>query len=87
MNVIGTIMWLSVGGIALHYWAGYMPDHDFVTIISERAVSKFLFLFNPPSTLFSYANPIFSSVASEKIKGLNLTQLAVTTTNSSTKTR
>uniref|UniRef100_A0A336M3J5 CSON009193 protein n=1 Tax=Culicoides sonorensis TaxID=179676 RepID=A0A336M3J5_CULSO len=38
MNVVGTIMWLSVGGVALHYWAGYMPDHDFIHIITERAV-------------------------------------------------
>lgn len=39
MNVVGTIMWLSVGGVALHYWAGYMPEHDFKLIVSERAVS------------------------------------------------
>lgn len=36
MNVVGTFMWVAVGGTALHYWNGYIPDHDFLGVTSER---------------------------------------------------
>jgi hypothetical protein len=39
MNVVGVFLWLAVGGTAIHYWHGYMSDHDFVHVVSERAVS------------------------------------------------
>ncbi|XP_055703963.1 protein snakeskin [Phlebotomus papatasi] len=38
MNVVGTFMWVAVGGTALHYWHGYMPDHDFLHVATERQV-------------------------------------------------
>ncbi|XP_062716742.1 protein snakeskin-like [Aedes albopictus] len=36
MNVVGTFMWVAVGGTALHYWHGYLAEHDFQHITSER---------------------------------------------------
>ncbi|XP_050067581.1 protein snakeskin [Anopheles maculipalpis] len=36
MNVVGTFMWVAVGGTALHYWHGYLAEHDFENITSER---------------------------------------------------
>lgn len=42
MNVVGAFMWVSVGATALHYWSGYMPDHDQVVVVQERTVSKAL---------------------------------------------
>lgn len=38
MNFVGTFMWLAVGGIALHYWNGYIPDHDFMYAATEKQV-------------------------------------------------
>ncbi|XP_036326274.1 protein snakeskin-like [Rhagoletis pomonella] len=38
MNAIGTAMWLAVGGVAMHYWLGYMSDGDFSYVSSERSV-------------------------------------------------
>lgn len=32
-------MWVAVGGTALHYWNGYLADHDFLHVASERQVS------------------------------------------------
>ncbi|CAD7005105.1 protein snakeskin [Ceratitis capitata] len=29
MNVVGTFLWVLVGGIALHYWVGYMDTSDY----------------------------------------------------------
>lgn len=29
MNVVGTFLWVLVGGIALHYWVGYMDTNDY----------------------------------------------------------
>lgn len=40
MNVVGSFMWVAVGATALHYWNGYMPDHDFVVVTSERVVIR-----------------------------------------------
>lgn len=38
MNVVGTFMWVAVGGTALHYWKGYMKDSDYLYVASERQV-------------------------------------------------
>jgi hypothetical protein len=38
MNVVGILLWLAVGGTALHYWASYVPEHDFLHVVSERSV-------------------------------------------------
>ncbi|KAH8371745.1 hypothetical protein KR093_008757 [Drosophila rubida] len=38
MNVVGTFMWIAVGGVALHYWKGYMSDEGFLYVNSERQV-------------------------------------------------
>ena len=40
MNVVGAFMWVSVGATALHYWQGYMADHDQLVVVHERTVSK-----------------------------------------------
>lgn len=39
MNVVGAFMWVSVGATALHYWQGYMADHDQLVVVRERVVS------------------------------------------------
>lgn len=39
MNVVGAFMWVSVGATALHYWQGYMADHDQLVVVRERTVS------------------------------------------------
>ncbi|KZC05595.1 hypothetical protein WN55_04535 [Dufourea novaeangliae] len=36
MNFVGTFMFIAVGGTALHYWHGYLPEHKFDTIVQER---------------------------------------------------
>lgn len=36
MNIVGTFMWIAVGGTAIHYWHGYLDDHDLVHVTSER---------------------------------------------------
>lgn len=38
MNVVGTFMWVAVGGTALHYWSGYMASNDFTHVATERQV-------------------------------------------------
>uniref|UniRef100_A0A6M2DHE4 Putative ryanodine receptor-like protein phlebotomus papatasi n=1 Tax=Xenopsylla cheopis TaxID=163159 RepID=A0A6M2DHE4_XENCH len=38
MNIVGTFMWLAVGGTGLHYWNGYMNEHHNQQITSEREV-------------------------------------------------
>lgn len=40
MNVVGAFMWVSVGATALHYWQGYMADHDQLGINPERTVNE-----------------------------------------------
>lgn len=45
MNVVGVFMWISVGATALHYWQGYMPDHDQLTVNTERTVNAFILSF------------------------------------------
>lgn len=38
MNVVGSLMWLAVGGTALHYWQGYMAAYDQVVVVQEQVV-------------------------------------------------
>ncbi|XP_055372249.1 protein snakeskin-like [Condylostylus longicornis] len=38
MNFVGTFLWLAVGGVALHYWSGYLADHDFLYVATERQI-------------------------------------------------
>lgn len=45
MNVVGAFMWVSVGATALHYWQGYMADHDQLVVVHERTVSKIVIHF------------------------------------------
>lgn len=40
MNFVGTFMFVAVGGTALHYWHGYLPENKFDTIVQERQVTK-----------------------------------------------
>lgn len=37
MNVVGTFMWIAVGGTAIHYWHGYLPTHEFINDPTGRA--------------------------------------------------
>ncbi|KAJ8681740.1 hypothetical protein QAD02_017532 [Eretmocerus hayati] len=36
MNFIGFFMFIVIGGIALHFWIGYLPEHKLYTFITER---------------------------------------------------
>ncbi|CAH0564420.1 unnamed protein product [Brassicogethes aeneus] len=38
MNVVGVFMWVAVGATALHYWHGYLAEHKYTAINSERQV-------------------------------------------------
>nr|CAD7255727.1 unnamed protein product [Timema shepardi] len=38
MNFSGCILWIAVGGTALHYWHGYQSEHKFLTFTQEREV-------------------------------------------------
>ncbi|XP_014253465.1 protein snakeskin [Cimex lectularius] len=38
MNIVGTIMFVAVGGVALHYWAGYQNMNHFQPISTEKQV-------------------------------------------------
>lgn len=38
MNLIGVFMWVAIGATALHYWNGYMAEHKYVSMNSERMV-------------------------------------------------
>ncbi|XP_031837671.1 smooth septate junction protein snakeskin [Nomia melanderi] len=38
MNFVGTFMFIAVGGTALHYWHGYLPEHKFDTIVQQKQV-------------------------------------------------
>lgn len=40
MNVVGSFMWLAVGGTALHYWQGYVAPYDQVVVVQEQLVSS-----------------------------------------------
>ncbi|XKL67131.1 hypothetical protein PGB90_010551 [Kerria lacca] len=38
MNFFGTVLFVAVGGIALHYWIGYQPEHKYKAVSSERGI-------------------------------------------------
>ncbi|XP_054273245.1 protein snakeskin [Macrosteles quadrilineatus] len=38
MNFVGTVMFVAVGGVALHYWTGYQNEHKYVTVSSEKQI-------------------------------------------------
>nr|CAD7423401.1 unnamed protein product [Timema monikensis] len=38
VNFSGCILWIAVGGTALHYWHGYQSEHKFLTFTQEREV-------------------------------------------------
>lgn len=38
MNFVGTIMFIAVGGIALHYWIGYQAEHKYKQVTSEKGI-------------------------------------------------
>ncbi|XP_019868114.1 protein snakeskin [Aethina tumida] len=38
MNLIGVFMWVAIGATALHYWNGYMAEHKYVSMNSERMI-------------------------------------------------
>lgn len=44
MNVVGAFLWVSVGATAIHYWQGYMADHDQIVVVPERTVSRLWFM-------------------------------------------
>ena len=43
MNFVGMFMFIAVGGTALHYWHGYMAEHRYIHVATERQV-KYNFL-------------------------------------------
>lgn len=42
MNVVGAFLWVSVGATAIHYWQGYIGDHDQIVVVPERTVGLVL---------------------------------------------
>ncbi|KAK9500280.1 hypothetical protein O3M35_001568 [Rhynocoris fuscipes] len=38
MNIAGTILFIAVGGLALHYWSGYQNEHKYMSISTEKQV-------------------------------------------------
>ncbi|KAG8223352.1 hypothetical protein J437_LFUL001230 [Ladona fulva] len=38
MNVVGTFMFVAVGGTALHYWHGYQNENKYKLVDTERSV-------------------------------------------------
>ena len=38
MNFIGTVLFIAVGGIALHYWIGYQPEHKYRVVSTEQRI-------------------------------------------------
>jgi len=38
MNIIGVFLWVAVGATALHYWSGYLLEHKYQHVSSEREV-------------------------------------------------
>lgn len=53
MNFVGAFMWVAVGGTALHYWNGYLADHDFLHVASERQVMFSIKIVNGLSAILS----------------------------------
>ncbi|XP_066153409.1 protein snakeskin isoform X1 [Euwallacea fornicatus] len=38
MNIVGLFLWIAVGATALHYWHGYLSEHKYTYVNSERQV-------------------------------------------------
>lgn len=38
MNFLGIFLWVAVGATALHYWHGYLSEHKYTHVTSERQV-------------------------------------------------
>lgn len=38
MNIVGVFLWVAVGATALHYWHGYLFEHKYQMVDSEREV-------------------------------------------------
>ena len=38
MNFVGTVMFIAVGGVALHYWTGYQSESKYIYVSSEKQV-------------------------------------------------
>lgn len=38
MNFFGTVLYVAVGGIALHYWIGYRPTNHYRSVTSEQGI-------------------------------------------------
>ncbi|XP_030752115.1 protein snakeskin isoform X2 [Sitophilus oryzae] len=38
MNIVGIFLWVAVGATALHYWHGYLAEHKYTYVNSERQV-------------------------------------------------
>ncbi|XP_066258468.1 protein snakeskin isoform X2 [Euwallacea similis] len=38
MNIVGLFLWIAVGATALHYWHGYLNEHKYTYVNSERQV-------------------------------------------------
>ncbi|XP_048519870.1 protein snakeskin [Dendroctonus ponderosae] len=38
MNIVGVFLWIAVGATALHYWHGYLSEHKYTYVNSERQV-------------------------------------------------
>ncbi|KAL1130629.1 hypothetical protein AAG570_011871, partial [Ranatra chinensis] len=36
MNLTGTVLFIAVGGVALHYWNGYQNEHKYMSISTEK---------------------------------------------------
>ncbi|KAH1016794.1 hypothetical protein HUJ04_007963 [Dendroctonus ponderosae] len=36
MNIVGVFLWIAVGATALHYWHGYLSEHKYTYVNSER---------------------------------------------------
>lgn len=42
MNFVGMIMFIAVGGTALHYWHGYLAERKYIHVATERQVKFYL---------------------------------------------
>lgn len=45
MNIVGVFLWIAVGATALHYWHGYLSEHKYTYVNSERQVKSSLYIF------------------------------------------
>lgn len=62
MNVVGTCMWLAVGGTAIHYWSQYVPEFETIPPTSERAVGITVGVLSIVSGILYCVDSIFAFV-------------------------